>query len=78
MLSAVDAHIESTKARELINTADIKDVERAILAAVNKGEFECHIYKPLRQSTEYELRKAGYNFKTESHNGEYDTWIKWE
>lgn len=51
MISARDAYYAEAKVRHRIETADLKEIESAILEAVDNGEFECRIYKPIMRAT---------------------------
>ena len=77
MISAKEAKQIATELISEKSKLQLKDVEKRITEAANKGEFYCYIWDNLMPNVIYYLKQQGYIVKTEMERNETDTIIDW-
>ena len=77
MISAKEAKRIATELISEKSKLQLKDVEKRITDAANKGEFYCYIWDNLMPNVVYYLKQQGYVIKNEIDRNETCTTINW-
>lgn len=77
MINAKEAKRIATELISEKSKLQLKDVEKRITEAAEKGEFYCYIWDTLMPNVVYYLKQQGYTVKTITERNETDTIINW-
>ena len=78
MINAKEAKQIATELLNEKSRLQLKDVEKRITDAANKGEFYCYFWGNLMPNVVYYLKQQGYIVKTQMDRNETDTIIRWD
>ena len=77
MISAKEAKQIATELISEKSKLQLKDVEKRITDAANKGEFYCYVCSNLMPNVIYYLKQQGYVIKNQTEHNEMYTTINW-